>query len=40
MSFMTATMDVDVDQIPANHYLVVYPLDDRLEEKIDTSMPA
>jgi hypothetical protein len=38
MSFMTATMDIDIDQIPENHYLVVHPLDDRPEEKIDTSM--
>jgi hypothetical protein len=38
MSFMTATMNIDMDQIPENHYVVVHPLDDRSEEKIDTSM--
>jgi hypothetical protein len=38
MSFMTATMDVDISQIPENHYIVVHPLDDEPEEKIDTSM--
>jgi hypothetical protein len=38
MSFMTATMNIDIDQIPENHYLVVHPLDDRPEEKVDTSM--
>jgi hypothetical protein len=38
MSFMTATMDVDINEIPENHYLVVHPLDDQPEEKIDTSM--
>lgn len=37
MSFMTATMEVDINEIPENHYLVVHPLDDQLEEKIDTS---
>ena len=38
MSFMTATMDVDINEIPENHYLVVHPLDDQPEEKVDTSM--
>jgi hypothetical protein len=37
MHFMPVTMDVDIDQIPENHYLVVHPLDDQTEEKIDTS---
>ena len=37
MNFMTATMDIDINQIPDNHYLVVHPLDDQPEEKIDTS---
>jgi hypothetical protein len=30
-------MDIDIDQIPENHYLVVHPLDDRREEKMDIS---
>ena len=38
MSFMNATMDIDIDQIPENHYLVVHPLDDQPEEKIDISL--
>ena len=38
MSFMTATMDIDINEIPDNHYLVVHPLDDQPEEKVDTSM--
>lgn len=38
MSLMTATMEIDINEIPENHYLVVHPLDDRPEEKIDTSM--
>jgi hypothetical protein len=38
MHFMPVTMDIDIDQIPENHYLVVHPLDDQQEEKIDTAM--
>ena len=37
MSFMSATINVDVSQVPENHYFVVHPLDDQPEEKIDTS---
>jgi hypothetical protein len=35
MSFMPVTMNVN--EIPAEHYVVVHPLDDQPEEKIDTS---
>jgi hypothetical protein len=38
MHFMPVTMDINIDQIPENHYVVVHPLDDRHEEKIDTSI--
>jgi hypothetical protein len=38
MSLMPVTMNIDVNQIPEDHYFVVHPLDDRPEEKIDTSM--
>ena len=37
MHFMSATMDIDLDKIPENRYVVVHPLDDNPEEKIDTS---
>ena len=38
MHFLPVTMDINLDQIPENHYVVVHPLDDEPEEKIDTSM--
>ena len=38
MSLMPVTMNIDINQIPENHYFVVHPLDDQPEEKIDTSM--
>jgi len=38
MHFMPVTMDINIDQLPENHYVVVHPLDDRVEEKIDTLM--
>jgi hypothetical protein len=37
MHFMSATMDIDLNQIPENHYVVVHPLNDQPEEKVDTS---
>jgi hypothetical protein len=37
MHFMPATMEIDLNQVPENHYVVVHPLDDQPEEKIDTS---
>lgn len=37
MHFMPVTMDVKMDEIPENHYVVVHPLDDVAEEKVDTS---
>jgi hypothetical protein len=30
-------MDVDMNELPENHYVVVHPLDDQPEEKIDPS---
>jgi hypothetical protein len=29
-------MDVDLNDLPENHYVVVHPLDDIPEEKVDT----
>ena len=37
MHFMPATMDIDLSQMEENHYVVVHPLDDVPEEKVDTS---
>jgi len=37
MHFMSAAMEIDLNQMPENHYVVVHPLDDQPEEKIDTS---
>jgi hypothetical protein len=37
MNFFPVTMDVNLNALPDNHYLVVHPLDDVPEEKIDTS---
>lgn len=37
MSFMPATMNIDMNDLPENHYVVVHPLDDQPEEKVDTS---
>lgn len=37
MHFMPVAMDVRLDEIPENHYIVVHPLNDLPEEKIDTS---
>jgi len=37
MHFMSATMDIDLNGIPENHFVVVHPLDDQPEEKVDTS---
>ena len=37
MHFMPVTMDANLNDLPENHYLVVHPLNDVPEEKIDTS---
>lgn len=37
MHFMPVTMNIDMNEVPENHYVVVHPLDDRPEEKVDTS---
>jgi hypothetical protein len=37
MSFMPATMDMNITEVPENHYFVVHPLDDVEEQKVDTS---
>lgn len=37
MHFMPVTMDVNLNQIPENHYVVIHPLDDAPEEKVDTT---
>jgi hypothetical protein len=37
MHFMPVTMDIDLTQLPENHYVVIHPLDDRPEEKVDIS---
>ena len=37
MNFMPATMDINVSELPENHFVVVHPLDDVPEEKVDTS---
>jgi hypothetical protein len=31
------TTAVNMNEVPENHFVVVHPLDDRVEEKIDTS---
>jgi hypothetical protein len=36
MHFMPVTMDVNLNDLPENHYIVVHPLDDIPEEKVDT----
>jgi hypothetical protein len=37
MHFMPATIDIDPNRMPENRYVVVHPLDDQPEEKVDTS---
>jgi hypothetical protein len=37
MSFMPATMNLSIADVPENHYVVVHPLDDVEEQKVDTS---
>ncbi|MGA2902488.1 MAG: hypothetical protein ABSD98_01545 [Candidatus Korobacteraceae bacterium] len=36
MNFMPVTMDVNLNDLPESHYVVVHPLDDVPEEKVDT----
>jgi hypothetical protein len=35
MNFMPATMDINLNDLPENHYVVVHPLDDFPEVKVD-----
>ena len=37
MSFFPISMNVTPGQIPENHYVVVPPLEDKPEEKVDTT---
>ena len=37
MHFMPATMNVNLNEVPLNRYVVVHPLNDLPEEKVDTS---
>ena len=37
MHFMPVSMDVNLNELPENHYVVVHPLDDIAEQKVDTS---
>ncbi|PSH05418.1 MAG: hypothetical protein CXZ00_01630 [Acidobacteria bacterium] len=37
MNFMPALMDINLNEVPEGHYLVVHPLNDVAEEKVDTS---
>ncbi len=37
MNFMPATMDINMNELPENHFVVVHPLDDVPEEKVDTT---
>jgi len=36
MHFMPVTMEINLNDLPENHYIVVHPLDDIPEEKVDT----
>jgi hypothetical protein len=36
MSMFPVTMNINCDEIPENHFVVVHPLHDRPEEKVDT----
>ena len=37
MHFMPVTVDVNLNDIPENHYVFVHPLNDVPEAKVDTS---
>ena len=37
MHFMPVTTDVNRDDLPENHYVVIHPLDDVPEVKVDTA---
>ena len=37
MHFMPVTMDVNLNEVPENRYVVIHPLNDLPEEKIDTT---
>ena len=37
MQFMPYVREMAIDEVPENHFVVVHPLDDVPEEKMDTS---
>ena len=37
MQFMPYVREMAIDEVPENHFIVVHPLDDVPEEKVDTS---
>ena len=37
MHFMPAKVNVNMNEVPEHHYVVVHPLHDMPEEKVDTS---
>jgi hypothetical protein len=37
MSFMPVTMNINLKEVPENAFVVIHPLDDSPEEKVDTS---
>ena len=37
MHFMPITMKVNLNDLPENHFVVIHPLNDVAEEKVDTS---
>ena len=37
MNMLTLLQPTVIDEVPENHFAVVHPLDDRVEEKVDTS---
>jgi hypothetical protein len=37
MSFIPVTINVNCDEVPENHFVVVHPLHDLPEEKVDIS---
>ncbi len=37
MNFIPNVREMAIDEVPENHFIVVHPLDDVPEEKVDTS---
>ncbi len=37
MHFKSYVQEMAIDEVPENHFIVVHPLDDVPEEKVDTS---